>query len=328
MSSANKFTGYTYFDREYCDFTWVISDYSTLCEDGMQLISPEFHVGKDGQNQFTLELNEIQKMVQNKHVNFTRLDLYCEKSIDLLPLKYKLTVIKDDMIVHSLENSTSLNTTFSCTIFEVPFEDMNEFISSNGSVIFRCELSVFVGEQKNLLNYESVDANEVPKLKFGGVLLDKKFSDVMLRAACGKEIPAHRLMLAAASPVFNAMFSHDMLEKESQTVNMVDINFEAVVEMLRYIYTGNIENDEIAIITDLLVAADKYQLGELKNRCEKTLSSKLSSANAVDILKVADKHGAKYLEKKAVDFVKLHVCASSDSDVKNIIFGRETSFTK
>ncbi|CAB0031838.1 unnamed protein product [Trichogramma brassicae] len=35
------------------------------------------------------------------------------------------------------------------------------------------------------------------------------------------------------------MFSHDMLEKKSRSVDIADISYEIVVEMLRYIYTGS-----------------------------------------------------------------------------------------
>ncbi|CAB0039897.1 unnamed protein product [Trichogramma brassicae] len=140
--------------------------------------------------------------------------------------KYNIAIIKRGEVIDARTDCCTFSTNRSETLVlsktqteieglisskdDIHIRYMNEFISSNDTVTFRCELSVFVGEQKNLLNYESVDADEEPKLKFGGVLLDKKFSDVMLRAACGKEVPAHRLMLAAASPVFNAMFSHDI----------------------------------------------------------------------------------------------------------------------
>ncbi|CAB0038971.1 unnamed protein product, partial [Trichogramma brassicae] len=83
--------------------------------------------------------------------------------------------------------------------------------------------------QKDLLSYEFVDANEVPKLKFDSVLFDENLSDVKLRTACGKEIPAHRVVLAAASSVFNAMFSHSMLENNSKLVNMTDVSYEAAM---------------------------------------------------------------------------------------------------
>ncbi|KAL7303409.1 hypothetical protein TKK_0004593 [Trichogramma kaykai] len=169
----------------------------------------------------------------------------------------------------------------------------------------------------------------VPNLKFDWVLLDENLSDIKLRTASGKEIPAHKLMLATASPVFKAMFTLDMLEKKSQSVNMIDISYEAAIEMLRYIYTGSIENGEFSLAMELLLVGEKYQLEGLKNKCEKILSLELSSENAVDILKVANKCNMSSLKKNAVDFIKQYMSVSSDSDdVGNMILSMERLFAK
>ncbi|CAB0038917.1 unnamed protein product [Trichogramma brassicae] len=64
----------------------------------------------------------------------------------------------------------------------------------------------------------------------------------ILQTADLKVVPAHRVVLAAASPVFKAMFNHDMLENKTQSVDMNDISYDAAVEMLRYIYTGAVKN--------------------------------------------------------------------------------------
>ncbi|XP_014227703.2 speckle-type POZ protein-like [Trichogramma pretiosum] len=185
---------------------------------------------------------------------------------------------------------------------------MNEFISSD-TVIFHCELKVSTGSVTSLLNNEPNKIDQVlsPKLNFNWVFLDKGLSDVKLKTACGKEIPSHRVVLATASPVFKAMFNHDMLENKSQLVDMIDISHEATVEMLRYIYTGSVETSEFPLTIDLLAAADKYQLEELKNKCGEILSAKLSTGNGIETLSVAVKYNMDCLKQKAADFIKLHI---------------------
>ncbi|XP_014237847.1 speckle-type POZ protein A-like [Trichogramma pretiosum] len=137
------------------------------------------------------------------------------------------------------------------------------------------------------------------------IFLNEKLSDVKLRTACGKEIPAHRVLLANASPVFKAMFSHDMLENNNKVVNITDISYDAAVEMLRYIYKGSVvETQEFSLTAEVLAAADKYQLKGLKNKCERILGSNLSTENAFVALKIARTYSSNHLKKQAVDFVR------------------------
>lgn len=52
-----------------------------------------------------------------------------------------------------------------------------------------------------------------------------------------------------------------------------DLEYDTVMEMLNFIYCGRCLRDvsETSFASDLLIAADKYRLEELKTHCEKTL---------------------------------------------------------
>ena len=67
---------------------------------------------------------------------------------------------------------------------------------------------------------------------FGCILGDKEFSDVTIIAG-DKEIPAHKALLAAKSPIFAAMFKSKMKEEHT---NRIEITEEADVfeELLRF----------------------------------------------------------------------------------------------
>ena len=106
---------------------------------------------------------------------------------------------------------------------------------------------------------------------FGCILGDKEFSDVTFIAG-DKEIPAHKALLAAKSPVFAAMFKSRM--KEEQT-NRIEIPEKSSVfeELLRFIYAGKIEKQEV-YTEDLFVAADRYGIDQLASLCEKKLARK------------------------------------------------------
>ncbi|XP_014227698.1 speckle-type POZ protein A-like [Trichogramma pretiosum] len=326
MSGENKVTGCTYVDKAHCDFTWIIRDYGLVYNNQPDPVaSPIFRVGQDDRRQFRLELHDITSEMNNKH--YTVLFLVCKKAVDVLSLKYKVTVIKDDTIVYNRQCSDRFASN-RWQLFISPREYMHKFISSTDTATFRCELTLSTDVRKDFSSDESVDTNQVQKLEFDWAFLDKKLSDVKLRTASGKEIPAHRLILSAASPVFKAMFSHDTLENKNQSVDIIDISYEITLEMLRYVYTGIIENDKISFIIELLMAADKYAIDDLKNKCEMTLSSNLSSENVVDILKVADKCSMKKLKKTAVNFVKMHINQFSDTDdVAGMILSMEQLFS-
>lgn len=104
------------------------------------------------------------------------------------------------------------------------------------------------------------------------------FTDVMF-CVDGKEFGAHKAVLAgmrilvgveikrptlfdacsslvARSPVFVAMFKHEMLEQKCSVVNITDLSSEELEEMLRYIYTGKVLNLKRMGVA-LLAVADK-----------------------------------------------------------------------
>uniref|UniRef100_A0A8C9LCE3 BTB domain-containing protein n=1 Tax=Pavo cristatus TaxID=9049 RepID=A0A8C9LCE3_PAVCR len=72
----------------------------------------------------------------------------------------------------------------------------------------------------------------------------------------GQEFKAHKSVLAARSPVFNAMFEHEMEESKKNRVEINDVDPEVFKEMMRFIYTGKAPNLE-KMADNLLAAADK-----------------------------------------------------------------------
>jgi len=57
-------------------------------------------------------------------------------------------------------------------------------------------------------------------------------SDITLVANDGEEFPAHSLILASRSPVFAAMFEHEMKEKKEKRVIIDDLSSEVVACLL------------------------------------------------------------------------------------------------
>ena len=153
------------------------------------------------------------------------------------------------------------------------------------------------------------------------LLQNTKFSDVTFVVG-GKELKAHKFMLASQSPVFAAMFDNDFEEKLKNKVQIDDISLEVFQELLRFVYTCRVENF-YQVEKELLVLSDKvsdgtlwihdvltfqpllpqYQMDNLKSYCSRRISSTLDIDSAVEFLLLADLHQATYLKDKCIDFI-------------------------
>lgn len=102
-------------------------------------------------------------------------------------------------------------------------------------------------------------------------------------------IGAHHAILAARSPVFENRFAHDLKEKESSTINIDDISIDACKAVLSYIYIYGCltPNEFYTHRLALLRAADKYDIGDLKDACEENLLSDINCKNVLDRLQGA-----------------------------------------
>nr|ACH91369.1 TDPOZ-T2 [Rattus norvegicus] len=139
------------------------------------------------------------------------------------------------------------------------------------------------------------------------------FTDCSLVVA-GQEFRSHKAILAACSPVFRAMFEHEMLESLTNRIEIHDIHLQVFKEMMAFIYTGKAPHlHSRSMATGLLAAADKYDLQGLKGMCEDALCRNLSVKNAVPTLILADLHKTEHLKTRAMDFIILHASEVSDT---------------
>ncbi|CAF0944180.1 unnamed protein product [Adineta steineri] len=113
---------------------------------------------------------------------------------------------------------------------------------------------------------------------------------------------AHKLILAARSPVFAAMFSNCTLENTTNTIEINDLRPETIQSMLEYIYTGKV-NDIKKSTVELYRCADKYQLEDLRLQAEMALMSSISIDTSAEILLLADQHHSKDLKSRVIQFI-------------------------
>ncbi|GFT35102.1 TD and POZ domain-containing protein 3 [Trichonephila clavipes] len=118
-----------------------------------------------------------------------------------------------------------------------------------------------------------------------------------------KSFLAHKCILSARSPVFKAMFNNDMRERNSECVNIEDLDEDTVQRMLLYMYTATLPDLQWDSACDLYTASDKYEILSLKNECSSFLKDSLSPANACNLLILADIYQDEDLKSSAEEFI-------------------------
>uniref|UniRef100_A0A0A6YWS7 TD and POZ domain containing 8 n=3 Tax=Mus musculus TaxID=10090 RepID=A0A0A6YWS7_MOUSE len=132
------------------------------------------------------------------------------------------------------------------------------------------------------------------------------FTDCCLLVA-GHEFRAHKVILAARSPVFRAMFEHEMKVRLTNRVEIHDLDPQVFKEMMGFIYTGKASHlHSYSMASDVLAAADRCGLKGLKVMCEDALCRNLSVENAAHTLILADLHSIEHLKIQALDFITVY----------------------
>lgn len=102
------------------------------------------------------------------------------------------------------------------------------------------------------------------------------------------------------------MFQAPMSEAENSQVIIDDVEGSAVYEVIRFIYTGKVKHIKSKAM-DLLNAAEKYELTELKQQCIESLSVHLNLKNVFNCLILADRHNEETLLRNCLGFMKMYV---------------------
>jgi hypothetical protein len=115
-------------------------------------------------------------------------------------------------------------------------------------------------------------------------------------------VPAHKCILMARSPVFYAMFSHEMQEELGGEVCVPDIPVPVMREVLHYAYTGQREDAEIPPL-ELFHAAVKYQIPGLIAESERYFLTRMDVDTVVGLLEMADGVGAQHLKVSCMQYI-------------------------
>ncbi|XP_028284128.1 kelch-like protein 40a [Parambassis ranga] len=116
------------------------------------------------------------------------------------------------------------------------------------------------------------------------LLENDKFVDCVLKIK-EKEFPCHRLVLAASSPFFKAMFLSDLEESKKREIVLRDVEPGVMGMVLRYLYTSDINLTE-QNVQDIFIVANMYQIPSIFSVCVTYLQEKLVLGNCLAIFRL------------------------------------------
>lgn len=295
------------------DFEWTIHHFMfhTSCKPLKWLHSPEFSEEEFPDIKWKLELrpSEDQKSF--------RVNLRCSEQTQDIPIKFKFGYVNDDRKTGTLRHFyTTIPARPKVLYMNLDNIEFSKFsstilISDDGHLTIYCKiehlspLKTFSGKRLKQ-DYKSLSSSKLLLKDFKKLFEDTSFADVTFKLG-DKTFRAHKAILVARCPVFAAMFNQEMKEKISDHVDVNDVRPEVFQELLRFIYTGRVQRMEEFGIAELLIAADKYLLENLKQRCAASLAKQLSKENCLEILVLADQYSLVNLKDTAIDFLRHNI---------------------
>ncbi|KJH49454.1 BTB/POZ domain protein [Dictyocaulus viviparus] len=144
------------------------------------------------------------------------------------------------------------------------------------------------------------------------IFKDSKLSDFVIVVG-DREIPVHKVVLSARSPVFAAMLEPHTEEAKTNRVVLEDMDYEVMHELLMYMYSGRSPNIQ-QMGLELLAAADRFQLPGLKEMADHVLRSGLIVDTACKFLVYADMYNSSDLKTEAVKFIAQNINSVIQTD--------------
>ena len=127
----------------------------------------------------------------------------------------------------------------------IMLQDADYGFAINDSVVFKVEIVVFGElESTSFPPVSTVNSNVLlPSLSrsLRQLLTTGDVADIVINVG-SVQLPAHRCILCARSPVFNAMLKHQMSESRTGEIFIDDVEAEVMQECLIFMYTDECSN--------------------------------------------------------------------------------------
>ncbi|XP_041493786.1 speckle-type POZ protein-like [Microtus oregoni] len=312
---AAESRGYTQIRVKKFSYRWTISNFSFCLEGslGNDIVSPTFSPGDNDQQKWLMKLNPNGMDEESRGylsvflglLNSPKSPVWAKIQFGFINAKgEKFRIMSSQRVVRFNPNQSWGIAKFirQDFLFSTPC-----LLLPDDKLTLCCEVSV-VQDGISISEQIMQPGIDVPRCTLvddlGELWENSRFTDCCLVVA-DQEFRAHKAILAARSPVFRAMFEHDMLESRKNRIEIRDLKPEVFKAMMDFIYTGK-EPVLHSMADAVLAAADKYCLERLKVMCESALCRDLSVENAAHTLFLADLHSSVQLKSQAMEFITAH----------------------
>ncbi|XP_044265697.1 inhibitor of Bruton tyrosine kinase isoform X2 [Tribolium madens] len=136
-----------------------------------------------------------------------------------------------------------------------------------------------------------------------------EFSDVTIKCTDGKQLKAHKCILAAQSDYFSNLFSTRWRGTETTVITLPCARGIAEA-LLEYLYTDTLSyltNREQEHLFKLIILADQLFIGRLKEQCEFLLFKCLTLRNCVQFLTFSSIYNCEKLKNCCLKFIVANV---------------------
>jgi hypothetical protein len=302
-------------EQKLC-YRWTISNFSFFVEETEEYItSPVFSLKDNDKMTWCLRVYPTGVDEKNKdYVSLYLILLSCEKGS--VWAKFEVCILNAKGEKCNTERIPSFSRIlqyqalgFEKFIIRHTFLSLAQVLTPDDKFTVLCKVSVLQD------SFSISGQNPRPAIKVtrcaleddvGELWENSLFTDCCLLVA-GHEFRAHKVILAARSPVFRAMFEHEMKVRLTNRVEIHDLDPQVFKEMMGFIYTGKASHlHSYSMASDVLAAADRCGLKGLKVMCEDALCRNLSVENAAHTLILADLHSIEHLKIQALDFITVY----------------------
>ncbi|KDP30995.1 hypothetical protein JCGZ_11371 [Jatropha curcas] len=133
-------------------------------------------------------------------------------------------------------------------------------------------------------------------------------ADVQIITSDGLRIPAHSSILASVSPVLENIIDRPRKHRRSERIiPILGVPSDAVSTFVRFIYSFRCDEEQLEKFgIHLLALSHVYLVPQLKQRCAKAVSHRLTVDNVVDVLQLARLCDAPDLYLKCMRLISSH----------------------
>lgn len=169
-------------------------------------------------------------------------------------------------------------------------------------------------EWRKLLKNELIFCDETSSNKFQTDILwalspeSESLSDLRIQIeenGTEESILTHRLILACRSSYFQTMLASPFQwqESTSEFLNIAEVRFKTMKRLIQFLYTENLGKMQPQTVLELLMAANRFFLDDLRQVCTDHIREFVDLSNVLDILELAESFQAIELKEYCFSFL-------------------------